>query len=214
MKMTITRALAEVKLLNNKLQKLDNKEIDTADVFVGGIGSIANRDKEALTNGFNAHMSGYRDLSIRLRKIKAAIARVNTEKKVLIPIFDTDEKAEFTIYEAILVKSYYENLLNKYREMYVKRTKVEEKYARAVVEGNNKVDKVIEQLYSNKSSQISNDIIAKTKQQYSDAYKVELVEVITLEDIEKACRDLEDRVTDIDLTLSEVNATTMVTVED
>lgn len=214
MKMTITRALSEAKLTKQKLDKALDDIPSPVDIYVNGVGSTLNQSKEEFIKAFQSSEDKYHDLSLRLDKLKIAIAKANTEVMVSVPDFKGKTKKQVSIYQAILLKDSYIELMKNYIILREKCHKVKNKFDNEMSKLDDKVQKVIEQLYGNKASQISKDSISRTREDAESAYKIEYVEALKKEDLENYISTLDNMIIEIDLTLSEVNASTIITVED
>lgn len=218
MEISVTRALAEIKLIKNKISHNLASTPSPVDVFVNGVGSNKAQNKDEFIAEFISSEQQLVDLKNRLVKLRSAIAEINVKKKVTVPYFKLSkrefENKEVTIYEAILLKDEYEKSIENYKSLAKRFDKANDKYQKETDSKTDNVLDAVKQLYGNKASQISKDTIARTKDDIDNAYRIEYVYVFSKEDLARYIAGFEDAITQIDLVLSETNATTTITLED
>lgn len=211
-RITITRALAELKLINKRIA--DKKVPDVSDIFINNKSKVNGITSEEFIKDTRATINSYIDLLKRRSEIKEAIAKANIENKIKIrdSYKNNTKEIEVTIFSAITIKNTYKDLLVYYNKMALWHTDKQKKHSKTLDELDDKALKITEQLYGNKSSQISKDAIEKIRNDYIKAYDIKLIEVIPSDELYNIINQLEEIITDIDLRLSEVNAKTYIVI--
>lgn len=196
---TITRALAEVKLLD--------KQIEKGECYVIRIRS--NSDKWNLEEFKKEAQGDYAsviDLIKRRQYLKFKILESNAKTKVQIG------NNEYTIVEVLELKNsikYKKEFLSKLRDQ---RFEVDCNMECLMDENQKKLDKLLEVNFGkdNKSNSDSNHISIITKS-YFDSHKVEIIDPINISD---KIKSLDDEILEfekeVDLVLSESNARTLI----
>lgn len=198
---TITRALAEVKLLDKRIEKV------TRECYVIRIRS--NSDKWNLEEFKKEAQGDYAsviDLIKRRQYLKFKILESNAKTKVQIG------SNEYTIVEVLELKNsikYKKEFLSKLRDQ---RFEVDCNMKCLMDENQKKLDKLLEVNFGkdNKSNSDSNHISIITKS-YFDSHKVEIIDPINISD---KIKSLDDEILEfekeVDLVLSESNARTLI----
>lgn len=208
MKMSIHRALGELKTLDKRIRK----EIENT-IFIGAKKKSSNTEYKTRTsivdfnNNVNSSIQSINDLILRRKEIKEAI--VNSNANTFVTIGDN----KMTVASAIERKTsigYDKFLLSKIKEQYA--------LIVGFVEENN------EEVECDLSSKIDNMLNANDKnningiEEFSKAYRnSNSWEVIDPVDLKSLINKLEKEITifenEVDVVLSESNATTFIEVE-
>lgn len=208
MKMSIHRALGELKTLDKRIRK----EIENT-IFIGAKKKSSNTEYKTRTsivdfnNNVNSSIQSINDLILRRKEIKEAI--VNSNANTFVTIGDN----KMTVASAIERKTsigYDKFLLSKIKEQYA--------LVVGFVEENN------EEVECDLSSKIDNMLNANDKnningiEEFSKAYRnSNSWEVIDPVDLKSLIDKLEKEITifenEVDVVLSESNATTFIEVE-
>jgi len=202
--MSVTQGLAELKLLDKRIKKLDQVKWMVVST------KNAKADEVALKKTAQSEYQSYMDLVKRRDTIKRAIVLSNAQTPVKI---GTGSKGwTGTVAEAIEHKSslaYKKALLLRMKENIMV---VEGDYAVA----NDAVEKRLDALLSSelgKDIKTNPETITALTASFMETNKVEIVDPI---DLKKLTKDLEDEVdsfeSNVDWVLSEANGKTMITV--
>lgn len=203
--MTVARALAELKLLDSKIQRTINGA-----TFIGAeVGkkvSAGFKSVDEIANRAKSDYQSSQDLIKRRNVIKSAIVVSNAQTKVNVA------GVEMSVAEAIERKTsieYDKTLLNKMKRVYAE-------YVQAVDRTNEdmkeRLDKHLETLFGKegKASAQANEDIVKAFKADNEA---KLVDPLDLKDkIDKLEAEIENFEAEVDFTLSEVNVLTRITV--
>ena len=196
-KISITRALTELKTLDKRIQKAT----DSAS-FVSYQGQFYKPNEQ--TKAAESNYQSIIDLLERRKKIKSSIVMSNAVTKVTI----CDK--EMTIAEAIETKSsikHLENLLNRMKAQFAQETKIVEQL-------NDKVRRDLESKtkMTNEKDEGKIDLV-EFSTTYMDMHGVKLYDPIK---ISKKIEDIESYVTkfksEVDFVLTEKNSTTLIEV--
>lgn len=203
-KLTIHRALSELKLIGAKITKgideLNPSGTQQGNRLVNGVYEKAEFEKNTLS-GFQSVM----DLIERRNKIKSAIVQANGKTKVTVA------KKEMTIADAINLKA-----VVVYRKTLAENLKNKHNKQKAIVEKTNaQVDTNALQLAAaalqKQNVKIGDDDVQKVIAPYVEANKVVLVDPLQ---VEKRVKELEDDLSafeaEVDAVLSEINAVTFI----
>lgn len=203
-KISIHRALGELKLLDAKITKATNNTfVYSKQASVDKVGGVSIKDLEA---DIKSNYQSLTDLINRRAKIKSAIIKSNALTEVIV------NKVKMTVAEVIDEKAsmqYKNNLLNTLTQQYNK-----------VVAGINKVnedvnvnsEKFIDSLYRDKT-QVDTNKIKELKQDYIDKNKLELVDPIGIKkQIDELSEYIYNFEAECDYVLSESNAVTFIEV--
>jgi len=205
-KMTIHRGLAELKLIDSKIEKAINTIVPTG---IMQEGKLVNNiyQKEDFEKSAKAKFQSIQDLLDRKTKIKAAIIRANVTTEVTI------SSRQMTIADAInykaLVKSkkrLIQELEKKYRQS---KLQVEEKNAK--IEEN--AIRLAEAALQKDNVKINEgDAIAITEP-YLKRNNYHLVDPLKVEEMTGKMQDeVDDFETEVDAVLSEINAITTIEI--
>ncbi|MGG0667679.1 hypothetical protein ABE073_04035 [Lederbergia citrisecunda] len=203
--MTITRALAELKLLNDRIYRTVNNAtfggIKVGKKVSAGFSSVEDVEKRA-----KADYQSVQALIKRRNEIKAAIVVSNATSKVEIA------GQTMTVAEAIERKTsieYEHALLNRLKQTYVGLTRQVDDVNEKV---RNRLDSHLETLFGKegKSSAQANDDIVKAFKSDNEA---EFIDPLKLKDkIEELEKSIEDFLLEVDFSLSESNTLNRITV--
>lgn len=209
MKYTITRALAELKVLKNRY----NSEVNTmmpiavkrGNKLRGPYSSYKEEDfrKQAL-----ATYQSVVALEKRIVSIKAAIDASNFQTKIQVG------GKEMTVLEALNMKSFID--LKKTRLSYYKSLmqRARNEYEQALSDNKNRIEKIVTEQTAS-SSVKDPDIEKKTIESIESLYKVDFIDPLELEEKIKGLEtEIQDFENNVDYALSESNSTTYIEVED
>jgi len=203
-KMTIHRGLAELKLIDSKIQKQINEIIPTGltqkDKLVNSF-----IEKTTFESNAKSSLQSVQDLIKRKTAIKSAIVKVNGETKVKIA------GVEMTIADAINKKSTI--LLEK---TLIQTLEAKHRQAKANAEQNNaKVDsnalQLAEAAFGKENVSSKTDDVNSLIKGYKEANTFSIVDPLKVDDLVK---DLTEKIelfeVEVDAVLSEINATTFI----
>ena len=204
MQMSITRALAELKLLKSRIKKSTNQEFISYYIKMDGLPT--GQTEETYKTKLSANLQSARDLINRSKEIKDKIVLSNAVTKVKIG------SKEYTVAEAIERKrsiQYDKELLKN-----IQSALQMHRYSRE-----NQNDKI--------EAEVSKQTLSKSDRTFSPEYVEKEVEVIKERlkfieldpnDLEKFAKDLESEIeefeTEVDYVLSTSNTTTMIEVSE
>lgn len=204
--MTLTKALAELKLLSNrtrkKLEQLEPVAIRRGSKFDSSIKSQSEFEKEA-----HAKWQSMFDLIARRRKIKTALVLANATTKLTI------NGETMTIAEAIEKK----NMMDLQREICVN-TQRKLMAAQKKVDSHNeglkkKVENLLESAYSKREGQPSKEDHDRIAKPFLESNEAKLVDPLNLKKtLEKMEEDYEKFLSEVDVCLSVANAKTEITL--
>ena len=201
-KMSITRALAQVKLIESKL----GKAFAGFDVEINGkLKYFPNFTTEQFEKEALVEVNSFEDLFKNRLKIKSAIARANIDTK--ISLFGT----EYSIIELIDLKNSSQYKKNVYTNLVNNYTKCKSDVINQDVKIENEVSKQVEVANSNKT-QVSKDLTATLTETYKTLWGGKIVG-LDINKISKEKEDLDKLVAEIDMILSEINSKTEIEVE-
>lgn len=207
--MTVHKALAELKLLDERIQKTIGE----------GVYCVANKHSNDKISGVSVDeyvkiiQGGYdkaTDLIKRRKAIKRAVVLSNAVTKVKIA------DKEYTVAEAIEMKNHgieYDKMLKDAMEdSYVKaKMKVDFENGQKLDE---RADKYIEAIYGSKEIKTNTDDIKKAKEDFIKANQYELLNPLDiLGKIDELEKTISDFMSEVDSALSCSNALTQITVE-
>lgn len=202
MEISITRALAEVKLIDKKLKDAD---CDLARVAINGVlVNSNNQTPQDFLKYARGTIDSRADLRKRKRALKGAIAKANVQTSVKIG------KEELSIIEAIEYKGIVSAQIDELSLMIAylnEAVKIKEKEEAKTEE---KAQRTLESIYGTAKNSLPKDTIEQTLKSFRDAYKIEIVSPIALEKAIAQKDELTDLLSEIDLSLSEINAKTMI----
>lgn len=209
--LSLTRALAEVKNLSNKIDDCRDEYI-----FAISVGNrVYNKYKEYTSvQSFKDNSKGVLDklngLIEEKRKIRAAIAKANLETIVEVSLFGKNVK--MSILELIDAKTIYHKYLSILRG-YLNKYDAILSDVNATEETLN--EKVEEQVKVARASNVpqSKDLVDNIRKSLEPIYLGTIVSNFTREQVSKMHDEIEAFLDTIDITLSEVNARTDITIE-
>ena len=201
-KMSITRALAQVKLIESKL----GRAFAGFDVEVNGkLKGFPNFTAEQFEKEALVEVNSFEDLFKNRLKIKSAIARANIDTK--ISLFGT----EYSIIELIDLKNSSQYKKNVYTNLINNYDKCKSDVVNQDVKIENEVSKQVEVANSNKT-QVSKDLTTTLTETYKTLWGGKIIG-LDINKISKEKEDLDKLVAEIDMILSEINSKTEIEVE-
>ncbi|MDA3048318.1 hypothetical protein [Campylobacter sp. JMF_08 NE1] len=204
MEISITRALAQIKLIDKKLQGGDYKLAKVAinGVLVNG----SNQTPQDFLKYANGVLDSRADLRKKKRALKGAVAKANVQNTIKIG------KEDLTIIEAIEYKGIVSAWIDELSMMIAcldEAAKIKEKEETKTEE---KAQKTLESIYGTVKNTLPKDTIEQTLKSFRDAYKIEIISPLTLEKAIAQKDELVTLLSEIDLSLSEINAKTMIEI--
>ena len=197
MKVSITRALTEIKKLDKRIANFDTMSL-------GGVFKVKDQDliEKALTS-FKSELQSHNDLLERRAIIKAVIAKANVNTVV---------KDGKTIYDFIVSKEYKRNERDRLKSILVRVEELESIKAKEDAKLDGYIQAIIEKAYSGTkpSSSFIEDV---TKTHYSVNESI-VASPFSIEELNKTIVALDDELVELDIYLSEINSTTMVEIPD
>lgn len=202
--MTVTQGLCELKLYDAKITKAigDATFVGAAKISSSKVGNI---EKITFNANANKAVQSINDLIENRARLKSAITSSNAVTKVKVG------NEEMTVAEAIERKSSID-----YERMYLNKLKMNFASANSTVNDKNEkvnvqVDKLLETAYGKDDSKRTNEIYDSIAKPYHDANDWELVDPINVKAvIAKLEERIDDFVANVDVALSVVNATTII----
>lgn len=201
-KMSITRALAQVKLIESKL----GRAFAGFDVEINGkLKYFPNFTTEQFEKEALVEVNSFEDLFKNRLKIKSAIARANIDTK--ISLLDT----EYSIIELIDLKNSSQYKKNVYTNLINNYNKCKSDVVNQDVKIENEVSKQVEVANSNKT-QVSKDLTTTLTETYKTLWGGKIIG-LDINKISKEKEELDKLVAEIDMILSEINSKTEIEVE-
>ena len=201
-KISITRALAQVKLIESKL----GRAFAGFDVEINGkLKYFPNFTTEQFEKEALVEVNSFEDLFKNGLKIKSAIARANIDTK--ISLFGT----EYSIIELIDLKNSSQYKKNVYTNLINNYNKCKSEVVNQDVKIENEVSKQVEVANSNKT-QVSKDLTTTLTETYKTLWGGKIIG-LDINKISKEKEDLDKLVAEIDMILSEINSKTEIEVE-
>ena len=201
-KMSITRALAQVKLIESKL----GRAFAGFDVEINGkLKYFPNFTTEQFEKEALVEVTSFEDLFNNRLRVKSAIARANIDTK--ISLFDK----EYSIIELIDLKNSSQYKKNVYTNLINNYNKCKNDVVNQDVKIENEVSKQVEVANSNKT-QVSKDLTTTLTETYKTLWGGKIVG-LDINKISKEKEDLDKLVAEIDMILSEINSKTEIEVE-
>ena len=201
-KMSITRALAQVKLIESKL----GRAFAGFDVEINGkLKYFPNFTTEQFEKEALVEVNSFEDLFKNRLKVKSAIARANIDTK--ISLLDT----EYSIIELIDLKNSSQYKKNVYTNLINNYNKCKSDVVNQDVKIENEVSKQVEVANSNKT-QVSKDLTTTLTETYKTLWGGKIIG-LDINKISKEKEDLDKLVAEIDMILSEINSKTEIEVE-
>lgn len=205
-KMTIHRALSELKLIDSKIEKQINEIVPSGIYQKGKL--INNYVKEEdFSNSAKSKFDSVNDLIERKNAIKSAIVEANWITKVKI------SEKEMTIADAINFKS-----VVKFKKKLIETLKARQQQAVAqlnqqntVVEQN--VQRILEATFGKENVKAGKDDVESVRKPYMDANEFHLFDPLKVaEKVESMEKEVGDFEMEVDAVLSEINAVTFIEV--
>ena len=207
--MTVHKALCDIKLLNKKIFK----EISEIKIVVANKSTNNKVDGQTLEEFKQSIKSDYQSINSNIDRYKAltrAVAQSNAVTKIIV------NGSEYTVAEAIAIKNKLipikQQLLDRILYVYNKENSlVKEKNDRLEYEADEFVrDKDLKK----EDSKNLAETILKTRNDYYNTRKYELVDPLKVNNITKELKDeIDNFLLDIDSALSVSNANTLITIE-
>lgn len=203
--LTLTRALAELKLLDSKISKAI-QELKSVSYSVNNIVPEFRVTSDEFKANYNSQMQSIQDLRNNKVILKNALMKANAETKVTIG------GKEYTILEALNRKTDIST-----ESLLVQTMKKQLSASIANVNSiNNSIESNIENTIRSKSASSGNqskDYIQTVR----DSYKPQMPELVNADVVEKLIKDKEEEISEfiaeVDYALSEVNAITKIKVD-
>lgn len=206
--MSLTRALAEVKLLEKRVAK-QSSELQPIAVKVGGkIKQPFQVEETKFKADVQSAWDSITDLIKRRQKIKRALNKANAETEVTIG----DQK--MTIAEAIDMKSFIknqENLLNYLRQEKARSNTQIERINEKVNQG---LQKLLEQHFSKEgNARPKQEDMQEISEPYLKNNQAALVDPINIDEkIKELQKQIDEFILNVDFSLSEINSKTEITI--
>jgi tetrahydromethanopterin S-methyltransferase subunit G len=209
LKISITRALSELKVL----QKRFEKEVRNLSVISIRHGQILMDNSSIRPEDFReaakSQLQRIEDLQKRIFEIKTKIQQSNAITVVKIG------SQEMTVLEALVKKSVLENqkdLLAKLKSALATSNHLHEK---AISTNEARVSKQLEDATKNTSVKLDPEIEKEIKKSVESLYPIEVIDPCKISDkIKKLEEEIEDFENNVDFALSESNALTQIEVRD
>lgn len=198
--LTITRALAELKLLNKRIAKLI---ANTTFVSV----QVSNKHWDDHVASTKANMQAITDLEERYSKIVSAIAKSNANTVVTVG------NRQYTVIEAIkrkeTIELHHNALLNVLRQQRNSALTALDSYERSQ---QNKLDNLLDSSFPKDQPRDPTEVENMT-QVFRNGNWVKLVDPLEISKlIEKMSDDVDEFIGNVDFVLSESNAVTKITI--
>ncbi|MCU0391887.1 MAG: hypothetical protein MUE81_12275 [Thermoflexibacter sp.] len=206
MKISIHRALAELKLIDSKVAKLV-KEIEPLGVKQKG--KLINRiyDEETFSQNAQSKFQSINDLITQKVKIKSAIVEANAKTIVKIA------GKEMSIADAITYKSvmsYKKTLTEDLKTKYA-RVKADMESKNLLVEQN--LQKVLEATFGKDNVKINKEDLESVRKPFLESNEWLLIDPLKIENtIEKLEKEISEFESEVDAVLSEANAITLIEI--
>lgn len=207
--MTVHKALCDIKLLNKKIFK----EISEIKIVVANKSTNNKVDGQTLEEFKQSIKSDYQSINSNIDRYKAltrAVAQSNAVTKIVV------NGSEYTVAEAIAIKNKLipikQQLLDRILYVYNKENSlVKEKNERLEYEAD---EFVRDRDLKKEDSKNLAETILKTRNDYYNTRKYELVDPLKVNNITKELKDeIDSFLLDIDSALSVSNANTLITIE-
>lgn len=205
-KMTIHRGLAELKLINSKIEKEIEQILPCVPEQNGKLMGVFIEKKDFEKNA-QSNYDSILALIERKNKIKCAIVKKNAETKVTIA------QRELTIAEAINFKS-----LVEFKKLFIESLKKKYQTVKANVEKNNLLvdqncQKILEATFGKDNVKVDPSNMEAVKKPFMEMHQFGIYDPINTEEkiktLEKSVLNFE---TEVDAVLSEINAVTFIEI--
>lgn len=201
---TITRALAEIKVIDSKIAKIDfaSQSNDFAGVIQGNNKMVKGTmlSKEEFETNSKAKIDSLESLYERRRKIKRLIAEANVNNTV------TFNGKEYTLFELIEYKKSSAILLSKYNEALSSIRKVTSTCERENANLDMKIQQDISEKQKTNSQNVAKDFETSYKNKMYEMYLSTLVCGVSQNEIQEKIDEIESLIAEADMLLSEKNA--------
>lgn len=205
--MSITKALVEVKFLNNKIanQLSDISPEAWAKVLI----NPSSTDIQAFSDSAKANFQSLKDMIEREKKIKSAIAKANAVTTVTVG------SETMTIAEAISLKSDYKKNLGEFITQ-IKQCAFNfiRSYERMIEIEKEKSDRELTN-FIGKDKKITDDELKSMKSMIDSRHQVVKLDPLGIESLrDKVVENYNDFILNVDVALTEVNSKTMIDISD
>lgn len=213
-KITLTRALVELKTLDERIQKATNQQ------FVGLVKGTDKKptigmykDVEQMERSFTANFNQVNDLMTRRQKIKSALVLANantmlTVNGIPMSIADAIDSKRIAEFRAQLIRSIRQQISNASNAIEKNRVDME-----ANIQA--QIDRILGNDQKGKDAVSQNkDMIETIRTTMFNLHDMKIVDPNKLvDDIERLSNELEAFISEIDFSLSEVNAKTEIEID-
>ena len=211
MKYSITRALAERKVLIKRHEKAV-KELELIAVQRGNrlVGDHSHIKPEDITDRVKSSYQSILDLERRIDEIKFQIDKSN-----LVTVIKIGTK-EMTIQEALVLKNSIELRKSRLRKMKDLYRKAKLSYDESFEANRRIIEKTVaDTISASKDGRIDSELEKNTANQINSLYEVKFVDPLSLEAIIKQLEtEIEEFESNVDYALSESNSQTFIEVAD
>jgi hypothetical protein len=205
MKITLAKALAEVKLLDARIGKEVNNSIFTTTITGKKPLTNNNMTRGDFENSAKSSKQSIEDLIARRKQIKQKITLANATTKVTVG------KEEFYIAEAIERKNSIQNDIS-----YLNRLKQNLQVVESDLEKrNNQMESKLDSLLSDKmsSDKSKSEEVIEFQKSYRDLNETKIIDPLNIKElIKKLETEIEDFQSNIDFELSHINAITEIEI--
>lgn len=213
-KITLTRALVELKTLDERIQKATNQQ------FVGLVKGTDKKptigmykDAEQMERSFTANFNQVNDLMKRRQKIKSALVLANAKTMLTVngipmSIADAIDSKRIAEFRAQLIRSIRQQISNASNAIEKNRVDME-----ANIQA--QIDRILGNDQKGKDAVSQNkDMIETIRTTMFNLHDMKIVDPNKLvDDIERLSNELEAFISEIDFSLSEVNAKTEIEID-
>lgn len=204
--LTLTKALVELKLLAKRIEK-KLKTLDPVAVKKGFKFEASVRSQTDFERDAKADWQSLGDLIARRRKIKTALVMANATTPVEIA------RETMTIAEAIERKNMLDIERGIAKEMRKKLIAAQDKVDRHNREMESKLMKLLEATYAKRDAQLSKEDYDRIAKPFNESNEAKLIDPLNCEKTVQAMEEkIETFFAEVDVCLSIVNATTMITI--
>lgn len=208
---TITRALAEIKVIDSKIAKIDfaSQANDFAGIINGNNKMVKGTmlSKEDFETSSKAKIDSLESLYERRRKIKKLIAEANVANNV------TFNGKEYTLFELIECKKSSAILLSKYNEALSSIRKVTSTCERENANLDIKIQQDISEKQKTSSQNVAKDFEISYKNKMYEMYLSTLVCGVSQNEIQEKIDAIESLISEADMLLSEKNAQITIVID-
>lgn len=201
---TITRALAEIKVIDRKIAKIDfaSQSNDFAGIIQGNNKMVKGTmmSKEEFKTNSKSKIDSLESLYERRRKIKRLIAEANVNNTV------TFNGKEYTLFELIEYKKSSSILSSKYNEALSSIRKATSTCERENANLDMKIQQDISEKQKTNSQNVAKDFETSYKNKMYEMYLSTLVCGVSQNEIQEKIDEIESLIAEADMLLSEKNA--------